>query len=98
MIKLNYGEAFCTVVFFKNLKPSTKPCGKEPSRLDIFIKEWTKTNKKAKQKEKILKFIYIMIIPVSFVIGYSLFKNNPGIIATSVIGIAISQVLLSFKR
>ena len=89
---------FCTMVLLENADPSTKSSDKPADRTDILVREWAKTNKKTKKKEIIWKSIYISIIPLSFLIGYFLFNNKSGLIASTMLGVAISQIFLSFRN
>jgi len=95
-VELNCGDAFCTVVFFENKSPSTKKCGKEPGRNDLFMKQWIHEARKVKQKEMLKTFVSPGIIILSLIIGYSFFGNNPGFIATTAAGVAISQIIKSY--
>jgi len=95
-IELEFGESFCTVVFFENKSVATKDCGKVAGRLDIFVAEWSEKAMKAKKKEAIKSFLSPVIIIVSLVGGYFLFGNNPGFIASVAGGVALSQIIKSY--
>ena len=95
-VELNCGDAFCTVVFFENKSPSTKICGKEPGRSDLFMKQWIDEARKVKRNEMFKTFVSPGIIIFSLIIGYSFFGNNPGFIATTAAGIALSQIIKSY--
>lgn len=95
-IELNFGDAFCTVVFLKNKSPSTKICDKYPGRLDVFINEWSSKARKAKSKERFIIWISPGIIFLSVALGYYLFGNSSGFIATVAAGVALSQIIRSY--
>lgn len=95
-IELNFGDAFCTVVFFENKSPSTKNCNKYPGRLDVFINEWSSKARKAKSKERFKIWISPGIIFLSVALGYYLFGNNSGFIATVAAGVALSQIIKNY--
>ena len=90
-IEFKYGDAFCTIVFIKNLSPSTCNSKHNPDRLDIFLNYFTEQTRQANQ----IKF-WKDIIPPGVVIifaisGYLIFGNKPGFIASVACGVAISQ-------
>ncbi|MHA1747186.1 MAG: dCTP deaminase [Promethearchaeota archaeon] len=95
-VELNFGEPFCTVVFFENKSPSTKDCGKIPGRLDVFVNEWSNITQKARKKERLKSLISPGIILLSLIIGYFTFGNNPGFIATVAGGVALSQLIMKY--
>jgi deoxycytidine triphosphate deaminase len=93
-IKLTYGESFCTIVFIKNLSPSTKICNRQAGRMDVFIAKYDKETAKA-SKYKILKEISPpLIMLIVAICGYFIFGNSAGFSASVAIGTAISQYVL----
>lgn len=94
-VELNFGEPFCTVVFFENKSASTKDCDKIPGRLDVFIDEWSAKAEKSKRRERLKSLVSPGIILLSIVVGYFIFGNRPGFIAFVAGGVALSQL---FKR
>jgi deoxycytidine triphosphate deaminase len=97
-IELAYGEAFCTIIFIKNLSPSTMLCDKQPGREDIFLDKFDKEANEAENRRKFQEFLPIFIIVITSAIGYYFFGNNTGFSASVAIGVAISQyVTAKFK-
>jgi deoxycytidine triphosphate deaminase len=104
-ISLLYEQPFCTAVFISNRTPSTKPSGKQDSRPDILMeeweqerseklmKEWEQNNIKIRKKNKLLKILIFSIIPLSLLVGFLLFGNSSGIIATTGAGVGITSLL-----
>lgn len=94
-IQLNFGETFCTIVFLKNISPSTKDCNKQPRRSDILLKEWAKiVREKETEKRKKKTFsrsLQLIILIISSLVGYLLFKNNAGFVAMTALGVAITS-------
>ena len=97
-IKLVYGEAFCTIVFVKNLSESTKLCKKEDGRSDIFLKEFDEEHAEARKCRRLQELLPLFIILVIPTIGYYMFGNNAGFAISVAISVAISNyVTLKLK-
>ena len=90
-IKLSYGEPFCTVVFIRNISPSTGISNKQPGRLDVFINKFEQETAKAKKMRRLQEFIPPIIVLSFAATGYFVFKNTIGFVALVSIGVAISQ-------
>jgi deoxycytidine triphosphate deaminase len=92
-ISLPYEQPFCTAVFISNITHSTKSSGKQDSRPDILLDEWERNNNKIRKRNKQLLLLIYSIIPLSLLIGYLLFGNNSGMIATTALGVGIASIL-----
>jgi deoxycytidine triphosphate deaminase len=90
-VLLKQGQPVCTALFFQNASSSTKPSEKYDSRNDLLVNFWNKITKNAMKKRRFYNFVSLFIIILSFVIGYSIFGNAPGLIASVALGVAISQ-------
>lgn len=90
-ILLKYGERFCTIVFFRNETPSTRPCDRQPGRLDIFLKRFQEKSSKGQRERKTKDWVPPAIVTLVAACGYTVFGNTPGFIATVAMGVAISQ-------
>lgn len=90
-VKLKYGEAFCTIVFLKNLSPSSKNSNKPPKRIDVLLDKFNRESQQADRQRKWKSLIPPGIIILISAIGYLLFGNNVGFSAMVVLGVAISQ-------
>jgi deoxycytidine triphosphate deaminase len=95
-VKLKQGQAICTVMFFENKSPSTKPSEKFDKRNDLLVELWNELNSNAKRKQIFIKLLSPMIIMVSFLLGLWIFGNAPGLIAIVALGVALSQ-FITFK-
>lgn len=97
-VRLEFGETFCTVVFFENKLPSTKDCQKIPGRLDIFLNQWSEAARKTRKRERVKAVIPVATIVLVGGLGYFIFGNNPGFIAVVAIGVALSQIISFILR
>jgi len=106
IVSLKYGEAFCTINFIENKTPSCKDCGKDPGRSDILLKQFLRDVKEAREKElstfrsahRRILIYKIVIIAASGLLGYGIFRSTPGFIATSALGIALSNIISLPKK
>lgn len=89
-ITLISGEAFCTINFIENKSPSSKKCEKEPGRTDILLNNYAAKSKETidiEHKHKIKRFAFQGGLVLSFgLIGWWLFGNGPGFIASVAMG------------
>lgn len=53
---MSYGETFCTIIFLKNCSPSTRPCNKDPGRLEIFLEKFDKETSLAARKRALKEY------------------------------------------
>jgi hypothetical protein len=98
-IELKYGQPFCTAVFFKNNTPSTKPCGKDPGRSEIFLQQWGKASKRRMEKVFFVNYVITPLILIFFpTTGYAIFGNSSGFGASVGIGVALAQFLNSIMK
>ena len=95
---LSYGETFCTIVFMKNISPSSKPCEKQPGRLDILLDKFDEDAHRARRKRFIKEYIPPLIILITSILGYYFFGNAPGFVASVATGVAVSQFVNSKIR
>lgn len=95
---LHYGEPFCTVIFLKNCSPSTKPCDKEPGRLEIFLDKFDKETTLAARKRALKEYVPPGIILIVSGLGLYYFGNAPGFAAVVGVSVAISQFVSSKIR
>jgi dCTP deaminase len=97
-VRLIVGERLCTLVFFSNRTPSTKTCGVFDKRDDIFRNKLLESSKRSLRKRRFLDLLFVLIIPFFLILGYTLFGNKPGLVATTAAGIAISGMLFTFWK
>ncbi|BBO89919.1 dCTP deaminase domain-containing protein [Desulfosarcina ovata] len=99
-IEICHGESFCTVVFFKNLTPSIKPCEKKDGRPDVFFKDLSKKATEALKKKQYTEksffyksFIAPLIVVFGLMFAYLNFADN-GYMITGIVtaSVAISQL------
>ena len=90
-VTLQYGNAFCTMVFFRNSSPATRDCDKQPGRLDIFLNQFSERSAKAQRRKNYQDLIPPALVVGAAIGGYLAFGNNPGFIATVAVGVGISQ-------
>jgi deoxycytidine triphosphate deaminase len=95
---LTYGETFCTMVFLKNSSPSTRPCNKDPGRLDVFLEKFDKETSAAARKRAMKEYFPPLTIIIISCIGWYLFDNTPGFIASVAFSVAISQFIAAKIR
>jgi deoxycytidine triphosphate deaminase len=101
VVKLKYGEPFCTLNFIENKSPSTKESHKDPGRTDILLEQFIQDVKISKeletnkniQENRINLLIKIGIILVFGIIGYIIFSSTPGFIALAAMGVGISSFI-----
>jgi deoxycytidine triphosphate deaminase len=101
-INLKYGDSLCTLNFIKNLSSSTRDCERQPGRLDILLKQFVSDHKKYRQQErseKMRSFLIKGAVIFAFaIVGFLVFNNNPGFIASAAIGIAVAGNLPLSKK
>ncbi|WP_291997222.1 hypothetical protein [Candidatus Accumulibacter sp. ACC012] len=90
-VELGYGDTFCTIVFIKNVSPSTRDCDKQPGRLDIFLDTFQDRSLKAQKIRNRKDFLPPAIVAIAGIGGYLVFGNTPGFVASVAGGVAISQ-------
>lgn len=95
---LHYGEPFCTVIFLKNCSPSSKPCEKEPGRLDVFLEKFDRETHLAARKRALKDYLPPAIVVIISGVGWYLFGNAPGFPATVAFSVVISQFVGSKIR
>lgn len=97
-IKIKYGEPFCTIIFIENKSASTRPCEKDKGRSDILIKKFEKEAHAAARKRRFFEYSPPIIIIIGSLLGWLIFKNNPGFVAVVAICVALSQLVPSIKK
>ena len=90
-IKLTYGDAFCTIVFLKNMTAATRQCDKESGRLGIFINEFQARSTKAQRKKRRFDFVPPVILTAISFVGYKLFGDSPSFVGVVTFAVAISS-------
>ena len=92
-VKLKYGQKFCTAVFITNISAPTIFSNHEESRNDIFFREWTKKNRKAKLRNNLIGYSLLLLIPLSTYLGWKIFGNTEGMAAFVAAGVAVTILL-----
>ncbi|MHC5934156.1 dCTP deaminase domain-containing protein [Nostoc sp.] len=90
VIKLNYKEKFCTLVFFKNESPASNLYNSSSSR-GKFFRLLSQTSRESFWKDFQLGLLSIFIIGLAGIVGYYKFGNSAGFGVTVTIGIAIER-------
>ncbi|BAZ31518.1 deoxycytidine triphosphate deaminase [Cylindrospermum sp. NIES-4074] len=90
-ISLDQGEAFCTIVFFKNESLPSSVYSSGSSRLN-FVKLLAQANRESLNKDFQLGFISLLVLGSAIAIGYYFFGNSPGFGVTVAAGVAIEKV------
>ncbi|MBE9227709.1 hypothetical protein IQ264_19985 [Phormidium sp. LEGE 05292] len=92
IIELEYGEKFCTVVFFKNESPASPYKGGSREK---FVKLLAQVSRESLRKDFELGALSFFVIVTTFVIGYRFFGNTPGFGVTVAAGIALEKIATS---
>lgn len=92
-IELRHGDEFCTAVFFKNVSIPTNSSEHEESRNDIFLRDWTKKNRKALIRNNFIGYALLLLIPISTYLGWKIFGNAEGMSAFVAAGVALTILL-----
>jgi len=92
-VTLKYGQAFCTAVFLENKSLPTVLSNHDDSRNDLFFKDWTKVNKKARRVYNRKFALILLLIPLSTYLGWLLFGNAEGMSGFVAAGAALSLYL-----
>lgn len=92
-------ESICTVIFLSNNLPSVRSSNKPDGRNEILVNSWSSETKRINAKNSKLKFIKrvapIFIIGASYMLGFLLWGNASGLIASVSVGVALSQCLFT---
>jgi len=98
-IFLKSKDQLCTIVFFTNLSPSSKPSDKEPRRNDIYLKKFHKQESIQKRKKLLIRLIPTAIL-VSFVLFAVLYfgPDKTETVTTITAGAALSNMLYYFLK
>lgn len=90
-VLLRQGQAICTLVFLENAHASTKPSLKDNNRNALLLKLWSEINSSARRTATLRTALAPSLIMASFVCGLFFFQNNPGLVASVAVGVALSQ-------
>ncbi|HLP91560.1 MAG TPA: hypothetical protein VK184_23620 [Nostocaceae cyanobacterium] len=90
IIKLDYKEKFCTIVFFKNESPAS--LYNSSSSREKFFRLLSQTSRTSFIKDVQLGLVSISIIGIAGISGYYFFGNSPGFGVTVTVGIAIERI------
>lgn len=104
-LRLKHSEAFCTIVFFQNKSPSTKPSGKAPGRTDVLLTMLAEQARRKQSREKKQKEIERLMIVIPFFIvmffiigGYIIFRTGVGFTAALGAGVVLAEVVFLYLR
>ncbi len=104
-LRLKHSEAFCTVVFFQNKSPSTKPIGKVPGRTDVLLtllaeQARRKQSREGKQKriERLMIVIPFVIVMLFIIGGYIIFRTGVGFTAALGAGVVLAEAFFLYLR
>jgi dCTP deaminase len=98
VVKLKVGERLCTLVLLSNRTASTKSCGVFAGRNDVFRDRLLEATRKSQRRRDTLSLVPVLIIPLALLLGYLIFDNKPGMIATTAAGIAVAGMLYPYFR
>ncbi|BAY34090.1 deoxycytidine triphosphate deaminase [Nostoc carneum NIES-2107] len=90
VIRINYKEKFCTIVFFKNESPAS--LYNSSSSRAKFFRLLSQTSNESLKKDFQLGFLSLFIIGMAGIIGYYYFGNSPGFGVTVTVGIALERI------
>jgi|SRR5947209_12644381 len=102
-LSFRYGAPFCTIVFFQNKSPATRPSGKAPGRPDVLLtilseqaKRKQLREKEQKKRERLLIFLPVNIIVISIVVGYAFLGTSGGFALAA--GVALAEGIFLYLR
>lgn len=97
-VRLKVGERLCTAIVLSNRTPSTKLCGVFAGRDDLFRNRLLEATRRSRRRREALTILFILLIPLGLLGGYTLFGNDSGMIATTAAFIAMPGMLFTFYR
>ena len=92
-ITLEYGNPFCTIVFFRNESAATRDEPSPPDRPDILMEEWKRRTHSARRKSILKLLVPPAVLIGIYLTGYHFFGNSPGLIATTTLGVFLGSYL-----
>src|SRR6266568_8502299 len=102
-LSLKYSETFCTIVFFQNKSPATKPSGKTPGRTDVFLAvlaEQAKKKQKQEQEHKTIERLLLLlpfaIVVLFIVVVYIVFRAGAGFTAALGAGVVLAEAVFLY--
>lgn len=92
-VELGYGDTFATAIFFRNDSPATRSVNRPPGRTDILLAEWARQMRRVARRDRALFFAQPGVVLLAMALGFVVFGNGPGTVASVAVGVAISQFI-----